>query len=104
MFACLTRKPPIVSHAAAVLSCALVMVFASPSFTQPVRFSVSSHAAGAAGEDIEIPLHLDPAGHAVGSFDATLDFQHTLLTYTGFSSGQVLTASANWLIDVNGDN
>jgi len=83
---------------------ALAAICASAAFAQPVRFSLPNNATGAAGESITIPLQLDPANHAVGSFDATVEFKNTLLTYTGFAAGPVLAADGSWLVDVNGNN
>jgi hypothetical protein len=78
--------------------------YATESHAQPVRFSLPANASGIAGETVTIPLHLDPNGKAVGSFDATVQFTNTLLTYTGFSAGPVLNANDNWFVDVNSDD
>jgi len=69
-----------------------------------VRFSLPNNAAGASGETVTIPLLIDPQTHAIGSFDATVEFRNPLLTYTGFSNGPILAANDGWIVDVNGNN
>lgn len=89
---------------AVILLYALVAACASAALAQPVRFSLPANAAGSTGETVTISLHIDPNNNAVGSFDATVEFKNTLLTYTGFAAGPILAAEDGWLIDVNGDN
>jgi hypothetical protein len=84
--------------------CALVFICANTLQAQPVRFSLPANAAGSTGETVTISLHIDPNDNAVGSFDATVEFKNTLLTYTGFAAGPILAAEDGWLIDVNGNN
>jgi len=94
-----TRKKIFLSHA--ILLCALV---ATSAHGQPIRFSLPTDMRGIAGDTVTIPLHLDPNGKAVGSFDATVEFQNTLLTYTGFTVGPILPANDDWFVDANGKN
>jgi hypothetical protein len=104
MFILLKRNPSPRGNVGIILLCSLIAVYASAAFAQSVRFSLPTNATGVAGESITIPLHLDPANHAVGSFDATVEFQNNLLAYTEFSAGPILAAADGWLVDVNGDN
>jgi hypothetical protein len=94
-------KPPVRPNLLVILLCTLVATCASAALSQPVRFSLPGNAAGSAGETVTIPLHLNPNNNAVGSFDATVEFKNTLLTYAGFSAGPILAAKDNWLVDVN---
>jgi hypothetical protein len=104
MFIHLKKKLFAVRHIFLKLLYTLVATCTSVAFAQPVRFSLPNNAAGNAGEAVTIPLQLDPANHAVGSFDATVEFKNTLLTYTGFAAGPTLAADDGWLVDVNGNN
>jgi hypothetical protein len=65
-----------------------------------VRFSVPKNLRGAAGDTVEIPLHIDPATRQVGSFDAKLSFNPEVLAYIDFRKGPIL-GGAIWMIDVN---
>jgi hypothetical protein len=65
-----------------------------------VQFSVPTDLQGSAGDTVEIPLQIDPAGRKVGSFDAKLGFDPEVLTYIDFTSGPILSG-ADWQIDVN---
>jgi len=82
----------------------VVLFCAGQSGAQPIRFSLPVDMRGIAGDTVTIPLHLDPNGKAVGSFDATVEFQNTLLTYTGFTVGPILPANDNWFVDATGNN
>ncbi|MGH7451763.1 MAG: cohesin domain-containing protein [bacterium] len=104
MFIHLKKKLFAVRHVLTTLLYVLVATSASVAFAQPVRFSLPNNAAGTAGETVTIPLQLDPANRAIGSFDATVEFKNTLLTYTGFVAGPTLAADDSWLVDVNGNN
>lgn len=104
MFIHLKKKLSAVRHVFTTLLYALVATCASAAFAQPVRFSLPNNAAGTAGETVTIHLQLDPANHAIGSFDATVEFKNTLLAYTGFAAGPTLTTDGSWLVDVNGNN
>ncbi len=81
-----------------------ITICTTASFSQPVRFSLPTDAAGLPGETVTIPLNLDPNGQAVGSFDATVEFGKNLLAYTGFSVGSILRARDNWFVDVNAND
>ena len=85
----------------AILLCVLI---AAQAQGQAVRFSLPTNLRGVAGETVTIPLNLDPAGKAVGSFDAIVEFSPTLLTYTEFTVGPILQTNDNWFVDVNGNN
>jgi hypothetical protein len=105
MFNHLKKKPFAVRYVFSKLLYTLVATCcASAAFAQPVRFSLPNNAAGTAGETVTIPLQLDPVNHAIGSFDATVEFKNTLMTYTGFAAGPALAADDGWLVDVNGNN
>lgn len=89
-----------------ILLCAGMTILpdAQQAFAQPVRFSLPVDVRGIAGDTLTVPLHVDPGGKAVGSFDATVEFQNSLLAYTGFTVGPVLPARDNWFVDANGKN
>lgn len=97
-------KIPAFLNIAVVLLCLHFVICATASLAQPVRFSVPTNLAGSPGETVTIPLNIDPRNNAVGSFDATIDFKNILLKYSGFTTGPILAADDNWLVDVNGDN
>lgn len=103
MFIHLKKNFSAVQHIGMLLY-ALVAICASAAFAQPVRFSLPTNAAGSAGETVTIALSLDPRNNAVGSFDVTVEFKNSLLTYTGFAAGPTLAGDASWLVDVNGNN
>lgn len=90
--------------AASATLCALFVFHVIESSAQPVRFSLPASASGIASDTVTIPLILDPNGKAVGSFDATVQFANTLLTYTGFANGPILRSNDNWFVDVNSNN
>jgi hypothetical protein len=90
--------------AGVILVYTIIAASAMAARAQPVRFSLPANAAGTAGETAMIPLNLDPNNNAVGSFDATVEFKNTLLTYAGFTIGPILAANDNWVVDINDNN
>jgi len=100
MFFCWEKK----FNAHLVLLCLAIVAGAMSARGQTVRFSLPTNLRGAAGETVMVPLHLDPAGKAVGSFDAIVEFNPALLTYTEFTAGPILKANDNWFVDVTGNN
>lgn len=65
-----------------------------------VHFSVPADLHGAAGDNLEVPLNIDPVSREVGSFDAKLSFNPKVLTFIDYERGALLSA-ADWQIDVN---
>jgi len=64
-----------------------------------VHFSAPKDVHGAAGDTVEVRLHIDPSGRRVGSFDAKLDFDSQVLAYLKFKPGSILD---DWVVDANG--
>jgi len=81
----------------AILLCAIITAAAHG---QSVRFSLAANALGGAGDTVAIPLTLDPNRRAIGSFGASVEFNSTVLTYTGYTAGPILQINDNWFIDV----
>jgi FlgD Ig-like domain/Cohesin domain len=65
-----------------------------------VHFSVPADLYGAGGDNVEVPLNIDPFTREVGSFDAKLSFNPEVLTFIDYERGTLLSAP-DWQIDVN---
>ncbi|MBI3192831.1 MAG: T9SS type A sorting domain-containing protein [Ignavibacteriae bacterium] len=70
--------------------------------TSPVSFVVPSELQGCMGDIIQVPLTIDPSGNAVGSFDATVCYDTTILSYQSLTRGPIVPS--DWTINDNSFN
>jgi uncharacterized repeat protein (TIGR02543 family) len=87
-----------------ILPWSFILGWTNASEAQSVHFSIPANLTGAAGDTVMIPLNIDLNGRRIGSFDATVGFVNTLLTYVGFAEGPIVPTSLGWTVDVNGNN
>jgi hypothetical protein len=71
----------------------------------PVQFSVPKMMAASIGDTISIPLTLNANKNPMGSFNATVKFNNTVLKYAGkFVRNTKLTGFTGWTVEVAGSN
>jgi FlgD Ig-like domain/Cohesin domain/Dockerin type I domain len=70
-----------------------------------VQFSVAKRATASIGDTISVPIVLNANKNLLGSFNATLHFNTTMLKYAGqFVRGTNLPGMQTWQVSVSGSN
>jgi len=67
-----------------------------------VYFSIPTNLTGKKGDTLTVPLYIDKRNGTVGSFDVTINFKNSLLTYLSYTNGPIVPPT--WMVDVNGNN
>ena len=64
-----------------------------------VLFSTSAEIGAQAGDTVWIPLNIDPGSDSLGGFDATIQVNPQVMTYTGiYKMGPVIPQNTNWYV------
>jgi hypothetical protein len=67
-------------------------------------FSTDAHFNVRPGDDVWIPLNIDPSKNAIGGFNASMQVNPKMLTYSGqFKTGPSIPQGKNWYIAVKSD-
>ncbi|HVN49516.1 MAG TPA: cohesin domain-containing protein, partial [Bacteroidota bacterium] len=70
----------------------------------PVVFSTSSTLGARPGDTVLIPLNIKPGDAGIDGFNASLQVDPKILTYTGqYQAGQAMPQKANWYIAAKSD-
>ena len=86
-----------------ILNFFLAVFITESLYGQTVNLTIPQALTAKAGDTISVPIYINTNGYLVGSFDASVSFDKSLLTYSNYYVGQIIP-STGWIVNVNGDN